>query len=227
MAGIVRSPRAILTELAAAPRAPWVDVLCVSTLVMFVSLAGLLMTSVGQTALLDQWERTATAFGRPVDDAFYARLQEWTTFGATYSAGTALLAGPVLALLVAAIIKAFVHGTGTSRVSFTSVLSMVSHASVILALRQVVSVPINYLGETFASPTTLALLVPGLDETSPVARFLGVIDLFVVWWAIVLAVGVAALAHRRIRPLAFTFTGVYVAVALLLALAMAATGGTA
>jgi hypothetical protein len=38
---------------------------------------------------------------------------------------------------------------------------------------------------------------------------------------------VASMANRPVRPLAITFTGVYVALALLLALVMAATGGTA
>jgi hypothetical protein len=66
-----------------------------------------------------------------------------------------------------------------------------------------------------------------LDEASLVARFLGALDLFVIWWAIVLAIGVAVLYRRRARTVAVMFVGVYAALALLLAIAMAVTGGSA
>ncbi len=51
--------------------------------------------------------------------------------------------------------------------------------------------------------------------------------MFVIWWAIVLAIGVAVLYRRRARTVAAMFVGVYAALALLLAIAMAVTGGSA
>lgn len=227
LAGIVRAPRTTVAELAAAPAAPWVDVLVVSTLLSFASLAGLLATTVGQTALVDQWERVGTAFGRPVDDALYSRLQELAGQGIAYGAAVAVLTGPVLTLGVAVTVLAVLRASGQKQVTFRPLAAVTAHAGVILALRQLVAAPINYLSETLASPTSLALVLTGMDETAPLSRFLGVIDVFVLWWAIVLAMGAAAVTHRRARPLALTFTGVYVALALLLALAMAATGGIA
>jgi len=227
MAGIIAAPRSTVAELCAGPRPPWLDVLSIATLSSFAAAAGLLVTKVGRTALLDQWERTATAFGRPVDDAAYARLQDLSTHGVVYSAGMALLTGPVLAMVVTAVLVVLLRAVRERQVKVVTILSLAAHASVILALRQLVSAPINYLSETLTSPTTLAQLLMGVDEASPLARFLGVIDLFVVWWAIVLALGVASLTGRHALPLVLTFTGIYVAIALLLALAMAATGGTA
>lgn len=227
VAGIVRAPRVTVAELCGAPNPPWLDVLGVSTLVTFATLAVLLETTVGQTALLDQWERTVTAFGRPMNDALYARLQELSSHGVLYSAGVAILTGPVLAIAMTALIVVMLRTTGQRQVRVSTVLSLVSHASVLLALKQLIATPVNYLSETLTSPTTLVQLMAGLDETSPLARFLGVIDVFVIWWAVVLAIGVAFMAHRRVRPLALTFTGVYLAIALLLAFVMALTGGTA
>ncbi len=227
VAGIVRAPRETLAELCTASVPPWLDVLTISTLITFVSLAALLATTVGQTGLIDQWERMASAFGRPVDDALYARLQDLSTHWLVYSAAVAVMTVPGLAVASAVVILGALRAIGQRQVRTATVLALVSHASVILALRQVVASPLNYLTETIASPTTLVHLMAGVDEASPLARFLGVIDVFVVWWVIVLAVGVASMAARRVRPLALTFTGVYVAIALLLALAMAATGGTA
>jgi hypothetical protein len=81
--------------------------------------------------------------------------------------------------------------------------------------------------ESVASPTTLVQLFSMLNEASPLARFLGIIDLFVIWWIVVLAVGLSVLYQRSSRSLVLAFTSAYVALALLAALAMAVSGGTA
>jgi hypothetical protein len=52
-------------------------------------------------------------------------------------------------------------------------------------------------------------------------------DLFVIWWIVVLAIGVSVLYQRSTRSLALVFTGAYVVLALLAALVMAVSGGTA
>jgi hypothetical protein len=65
------------------------------------------------------------------------------------------------------------------------------------------------------------------DEASPVARFLGAIDLFVVWWIVVLAIGASVLYRRSTRSLALAFAGASVVLALIAALVMAVSGGTA
>jgi len=88
-------------------------------------------------------------------------------------------------------------------------------------------VPVDYLRETIASPTSLAQFFTMLDDASAMARFLGVVDLFVVWWLVVLAIGMSVLYRRRTRSLAFAFTSAYVVIALLAALVMAMSGGTA
>jgi hypothetical protein len=111
--------------------------------------------------------------------------------------------------------------------SFGQVMAVTTHAGVILALRQVIAAPVGYLRESTSSATSLGTWFPTLDQASPVARFLGAMDLFVIWWAIVLAIGVAVLYRRRARTVAATFVGVYAALALLLAIAMAVTGGNA
>jgi hypothetical protein len=111
-------------------------------------------------------------------------------------------------------------------VTFRQLLAVVAHSGVVLMLRQVVAAPMQYVSESLASPTTMIRLAGTLDESSPVARFLGAVDVFVIWWIVVLAVGVAVAVRRPIRPVALAFTGIYVALAVLLAVAMALTGGT-
>jgi hypothetical protein len=114
-----------------------------------------------------------------------------------------------------------------SSVSFVQVFSVIVHASVILALRQVIAAPVSFARETTASATSLGAWVSSLDDVSPVARFVGALDVFVFWWVVVLALGVAVLYRRKARTLAAAFLGVYAGVALLLAAAMSVLGGTA
>jgi len=250
--GVICRPRATFAAILAAPA--WAPVLAATTALTFLCSVGFLRTDVGRQALVDQWERTALAFGQTVDDAQYARMEETANnggFGVMYAAVTALANGPALVFALAALLWLGLNRTiGDSRgadpsaldtgpdtlragrragprASFVQVLAVASYAGVILALRQVVATPIDYVRESIASPTTLVQFFDMLDEASPLARFLGVIDLFVVWWIVVLAIGISLLYQRSTRRIALVFTGAYVALALLAALAMAVSGGTA
>lgn len=225
VSGVIRSPRATLTAVAAAPK--WLDVLLLATMAGFLANAALFQTEIGKLALLDQWERTAIAFSGSVGPEQYAQLQSMTEQGAAYAFITALASGPLLVFGLSIVLLGVLRALLNTPARFTQVLGIVSHAGVILALRQVVAAPIAYASESLASPTSLVRFAGIIDESSPVARFLGVIDLFVVWWIVVLAVGIAALAHRRVRPVALAFTGAYVVLAVLLAITMALTGGVA
>jgi hypothetical protein len=224
MVGVVRAPRAMFERLAVNPR--WADVLVVTFLVTALSSALLLKTETGRLALLDQWERTALAFGQTVGDSEYVALAEASKNGATYAVASALASGPLLAVALAAIlIGLFRRGVG-GNVTFRHVLAVVTHSGVILMLRQVIAAPIVYVRETLASPTTFTMFFSTLDEGSPLARFFGSVDLFVIWWVVLVAIGMSVLYRRPARRLALAFMGTYVVLAGVLTIAMVLTGGT-
>ena len=89
----------------------------------------------GQIALVDQWERTALAFGQDVDDSRYAELQTLSRSGPLYG-GHALASGPVLTVAIAAAIFLAFRPRGDRPVSFSQVFAVTAYASVILAMRQ-------------------------------------------------------------------------------------------
>jgi hypothetical protein len=223
VSGVVVSPRAAFEALVRTPRS--LDVLCVATALAFVSAALLYRTEVGQLALLDQWERTAIAFRQGVSDQQYAAMQEATRNGVAYAALTALAGIPLLAAGLALLLRGAFRLTG-GRASYRQVLAVTAHASVILALRQAVAAPISYARETLASPMTLTMFVTGMDEASPMSRFLGMVDLFVLWWLVALAIGFAVLYGRSAWKLALSFAGLYLGLALLVAGVVAVLGGT-
>jgi hypothetical protein len=210
----------------------------------------LLETEVGQLALLDQWERTASAFGQTINDSQYAAMEDASRNGAAYAALSSLVSGPLLAvglsgLFFASFRASRVAGRVAKRpdepvlvgrsafadrpgvVTYRQVLAGVAHAGVILALRQVIVAPVTYARETLASPLTMSVFFAVLDEASLPARFLGILDLFVIWWLMVLAVGMSVLYRRPARHLAGVFVGAYVMLAVVLTAVMAVTGGTA
>ena len=222
--GILRRPRQTLQEVASHPR--WASLLVALTLTTAAAGALVSATEVGQLALVDQWERTAQAFGQGVDDTSYADLQAWSRLGPVVAAGSALLAGPGVALAVSVLLFVWLRRAGMAeggRVSYAQVLAVVVHAGVILAVGRLVAAPLVYARETTASATTVGAWFPSLDEASPIARFLGALDLFTVWWAVVLGIGVAVLSGRRARTCAAWIVSAYVGIALILAAVMASS----
>ena len=218
--GVLRRPRATFEALADAPRSA--DVLAAAFLVSVFATALVLETETGELALLDQLERTAAAFGEPVDEAQYGMLQDISANGTAYAVVTSLVSGPLLAVGVSAALVAWGQTP-----TFRQVLSVASHAGVILALRQLIAAPLTYARETMASPLTLGIFFALLDEGSPMARFAGMVDLFVIWWIVVLAIGISVLYERPAARLAIVLAGIYVLLAALVALAVAITGGAA
>lgn len=220
--GVVIRPRSTFAVVVARPRAA--GVLALVTMASFAAMAAFVVTEVGQIALVDQWERTTLAFGQPVDDARYAELQRLSQYGLPYAAATAVARGPAAAVVLAAVLYGAFSARGR-RATFRQVLAVVAHTSVILALRDVIAAPLNYVRESLASPITLVWFAGMLDEGSPLARFLALMDAFLLWWIVVLAVGLSVLYRARVRAVAVTLFGVYLGIALVLAGAMAVLGG--
>jgi hypothetical protein len=187
----------------------------------------LFQTEVGQTALVDQWERIAVALGQSVDDTRYAELRSLSESGPVYGLATALVSGPILTFSLAAVVFLVFRPPRDRTVSYSQVIAVVAHASVILAIRQVVAAPVSFAREATGSATSLGLWFPALDTASFIGRFVGALDVLIVWWVVLLAVGVGILYGRHMRTLAVVFLGIYAGVALLLAGIMTALGGTA
>lgn len=203
----------------------WRGVLVATTAAALVVGVVVMQTAVGQQALVDQWERSTAALGQEVDAAGYAQLEELSRYGWLYSAVGTVLAGPILALGITALLQA-VFGR-TRRVPFALTWALVVHAGVVLALRQVIVPLLAYVRETTASAVSLGAWFPGLDASSALSRALGFVDLFVVWWIVLLGIAAGLLYGRRRRNLVFGFLGLYLVLALVTAAAFAAAGGAA
>jgi hypothetical protein len=211
MAEVVRHPAFITT---------WVVVL------LAVAVCGglFLSTPVGQQALVDERVRVTEALGGRVDDAAYARLKAAPPASVYLTSGGRLLLTPPITLLVAAGLAGLARTDG-ARVTFITALAIAVHATVVLALQQVIATPWHYAYESLASPTNLAGLLRLFDEGSWPARLLGAIDVFGVWWMWLLAVGLAAATGRPARRYIWRLLAVYVGIAAVVATVFAVSGG--
>lgn len=216
-------PRLTLASARVNPR--WGVLLLVLTVLAAAAGAVVFSTEVGRQALVDQWERTAFAFGRPLDEDGYRQLLEWSEHAWLYGVANAVLGVAGLTIAAAAVIVAVLGRPPEGR--FRHVLAVAAHAAVILGVRHVVAAPLIYLRETTTSATTLVTWFPLFDESSPAARLLGTIDLFVIWWVMALAYGVSMVYDRPFGRTAAALLGAYAALALALVAAMALAGGTA
>jgi hypothetical protein len=220
--GVLVRPRSSMTALVATPAflVYWVVIL----VIWMACAAWLLSTDVGRQALVDERVRMVEAFGGRVEDAQYAALQASPPAVTYFTSGGRLLLSPPVTLAVAlgVMLMARLDG-GTGR--FTTALAVTVHATVVLAVQQLVSTPLLYARESLASPTSLANILPIFDDGSWPARFFGVIDVFGLWWVWLLAVGVSAMTERPARRYLGRFLAVYVGVALIVAAALAAAGG--
>jgi hypothetical protein len=215
-------PRSTFATIVTHPS--WAGLLAVLTAVSFAATAGFMATDVGEMALVDQWERTALAFGQTVDDARYAEMQELSRYGVPYAVATSLARGPGAAVALAGVLYGVFAARGR-RARFAQVLAVVVHAGVILALRDVVAAPLHYIRESLASPVTLVQFFGMLDEASPLARFAALVDMFMIWWIVVLGIGLAVLFRTRARVVAAGLLAAYVGIAVVLAGTMAVLGG--
>lgn len=221
--GILFSPKATYRDIAATPRAA--AVLALVAVVVAGSLFAFLSTEIGQEAYVDSRIRSVEAFGGEVSDAQYLDLKT-ASQSASLRLGLAALVGVPAGAVALATLLVIVSGNGPAKATLPQAVAVVAHSGLVLAVWRVVSWPLDYGRQTMTGSTSLGAFASFVDDTSPIARLLGTIDLFVAWWLISLGIGVAVLLQRRARPVVLAFLSAYAAIALALTAVTAAFGAS-
>ena len=210
--GIITSPRRTFASVAAHPR--WLGMLAV----IVVLGAGLAVwfqsTEVGKLAMIDTSIKAMESFGfspsEQMLDQMEKQMLEMPLWRTALQTGLSIVVfAPLMYLVIAGIFFGVFSAALGGGATFKQVFATVVHGGVISALGQLFSYPMFYLRETMTSATSLGVLLPMLAEDSFLAKFLGAIDLFTVWWVAVLAIGVAVLYRRKTRPIAISLFAVY------------------
>lgn len=226
---MVRAPRATLNSAVARPRSLNMALLIIA--ISTICSAGFLMTRVGQLAALDQQVRQLESLGTIVDDEMYAELRSWVPYRPAINAAVIVIGWPALWVGLAAIMKTvgdrarFRGGAALKRPTFAQVLTVVVHASAVFALRSVIATPLNYANESLGGATSLSTVMPSFAESTFPARLLGAVDIFVLWWVVLVAMGLSIVYETRTLPIARWLLGAYAGGAAVLALTQALRGG--
>ena len=213
--GVLFSPRATYADVAARPRA-----LGVLAFVVLAGMAGVFLfmsSEVGQNAFIDQQVQQREAFGRPLTDEQYDRLEGMVQYAPYIGAAFQLVSLPVLAAIVAGIAFAVFNAVLGGDATFKQVFAVVTHSGVVLTVAQLFGLPLAYARETMSGATNLGIFVPFLQEDTFAIRFLGAIDLFILWWTVSLAIGLGVLYRKRTGPIATTLILIYIAIGIVVA----------
>jgi hypothetical protein len=219
MIGVLLSPRETFAAIATRPR--WLGVMVV-TLAMSSAAYYLILSSQDmQDAIVDQQVRAIEARGNTVSDEQLANMERFIGYlPVGYAVGIFVLGplfGAAIAGIVTGIFTTLMGGNGT----FKQVFAVMNHAGFIPAISALFIAGMLAIG---AKPVgvrppgaNLGVFLPMLEETSFLAVLLRSIDMFLLWWMVVLAIGLGVLYKRRTGPIATTFIGLYVVIALLIA----------
>lgn len=220
--GVVISPGETMARIAVAPR--WFDVLALTTVLMAAGFGLFFSSEIGKAAYVDQMVASVESFGQTVSADMYAALQRQANLAVYLQPASILFFGPLMTALIAAILYGVFTVLG-GEAKFKAVLAVVAHAGIINLLQQAFSLPVNYQRQSMSSATNLAVFFPDLAEGSFLASVLGFIDLFWLWYLVVLAMGLAAVYRRKWMPVAGGLLVVYVVIGLALAAIKAVLGG--
>jgi len=215
--GVITSPGETFVHVVRTPKvAGMLFVVCLATALS----QGLpQFTESGRAAALEMQVQQAERWtGQPVTDEAYAAMEKQSRFGAYLALVGAFIFVPFVSVIMTAVFWAVFNTILGGTASFKHVMAVLVHSQVISTLSAVVAAPIMYArGQVSASGiANLGALVP-LDETSFLAKFFGMIDLFVIWWLVVLAIGLATLYKRTTTGVATGLLATYAVIALVAA----------
>jgi hypothetical protein len=217
--GVLFSPKETFAAIVARPR--WLAVMIVTLVMSSAAYYVILSSQDMQDAIVDQQVRAMESRGNVVSDQQIANIERFIGYlPVGYAVGIFVLGplfGAAIAGIVTGIFTTLMGGNGT----FKQVFAVMNHAGFIPAISALFIAGMLAVGAKpiGARPpgANLGVFLQMLEETSFLAVLLRSIDMFLLWWMVVLAIGLGVLYKRRTGPIATTFIGLYIVIALLIA----------
>ena len=221
--GVITAPQDTFRSIVAHPR--WLVMLVLTSLLVATFSALPMTTDAGKQAAIDQQVEQRRSFGMETSDEAYAQMERMSGVMPYITFGMVLVMSPIMAFVISGILFAIFNAALGGEATFKQVLSVLVHAGAVSALSTVFSGIINYFRGGVGSAANLGTLLPMLPEDSFAANLFGTIDVFLVWYAIVLAIGLGVLYKRRTQPIAISLLAFYAIVAVGIAIFKSRAGG--
>lgn len=220
--GVLTSPRETFADVVVNPR--WLGMMALVLIVTVICTGGFFATQVGQTAWLDNMAERAQQSGQEIPEAQWAGMEKMAPYMGAIYAGSALIFAPLMWLVVTGLLFAVFNAALGGDSTFKQLFAVFVHSTTVTVVQQVFVTPLNFMRQSMSSATNLSVFLPMLDESSFLAKFMGTIDLFMVWWVFILAIGLSVLYRRKTSSIAIGLFVVYGIVAIIYA---AVTSGRA
>ena len=221
--GVITEPKETFRSVIAHPR--WLTMLVLTSLLVATFSALPMTTDAGKQAAIDQQVEQRRSFGVETSDQAYARMERMSGITPYITFGMVLVMSPIMAVIIAGILFAVFNAALGGEGTFKQVFAVLVHAGAVSALSTVFSGIINYFRGGVGSAANLGALLPMLSERSFAANLLGTIDVFLVWYVVVLAIGLGVLYRRRTQPIAISLLAFYAVIALVIAVVKSRAGG--
>jgi len=229
--GVLTSPRETYADIARRPT--WLGMFLVVVTISGACGGWLSSTTVGRRAALDKAEeglKIAESLGARIPEAQRATMRErvmstpdWRMY--LQAGGGALVFGALVFVVIAGILLGVFNAILGGDAKFKQVFAVVVFSEAVIVVGTLFTTPLNYYRESLSSPTTFAALAPMLDENGMLAKMLGSIDFFRLWWLVSLSIGLGVLYKRPTRGIAVSLIGIYVVVAVTIAAGLALIAG--
>ncbi len=174
--GVITSPKATFQSVVAHPRV--LGILAIICVISAISLGWFFSTQVGQDAWLNSMIDRG---GAQMTDQQIAAMEKMAPMVGYFAIGQALIGVPIFMVLIAGLLYAIFNAAMGGTATFKQVFAVVVHAWVIPAVSALFTLPLAYAKGTLTSSTSLAVLLPMIDDSSFLGKFLGAIDFFLIW----------------------------------------------
>ena len=221
--GIITAPKETFASVVAHPR--WLGILVLTTAIVAIGTALPMTTEAGKEATLRASVEGMEAFGMTVTDQMYEQMRGRMWFAPYQTAIAVLFFSPIMAVAIAGVFFLVFNIAMGGGATFKQLFSVMCHAGVISALQQLFTGPLNYFRGAVTSATNLTVLLPMVDPKSFLGRVLSMTDLFLIWYVLVLAIGLAVLYRRKTQPIALSLYAVYAVIVVVFAAIMSRVGG--
>ncbi len=216
LVGVIFSPRATFERIVARPR--WFGALAVIIGLIALGQFALLSTESGQQAVVDQQVERAQRWGRTVTDEEYATYERMAPYNRFIVPVAIVIFVPIVSFVVSGILLGVFNALLGGNATYKQVLAVHTHTGATSFVGTLFTLPLNYLRGSMSSPSNLGVFAQAfVEDTNFIALFLGMIDVFIIWWLLVNAIGLAVLYKRRTAPIFWSLFGVYIAIALIVA----------
>jgi hypothetical protein len=212
LVGVITSPKATFESVIAHPKA--LGILVIICLISAVTLGWFFSTQIGQDAWLNSMIERG---GAQMTDQQIAGMEKMAPWVGYFAIGQAVIGVPIFMVLIAGLLYAIFNAAMGGTATFKQVFAVVVHSWVIPALSQLFTLPLAYAKGELKSSTSLGVLLPMIDDSTFLGKFIGAIDFFMIWALIVLAIGLAVLYRRKTQSIATILFVIYGVIALAIA----------